>query len=270
MQKINTARRIVTSLTIGATIIVMSSLTGSAQAQGSSSEVNPTNASAYHTRLKQGPGEGIHEVAIEGAVRFSDDETEVQWIGDGGYVRIVTQEKGQVIRFEATAGESGRPVVGYKVDGQQRPFDKNAARHLTEILPVVFRELGHGQTERVQTVYDQDGATGVFQMISEIRSDYSFGLHLVAFFDLEGISDGEISDTFSLLTNHIDSDAELADLLYRTAGTYRDRPGTRRAYLDCFNGFQSDVERTRATQNLFGVGSIGSGEQPEMIMSEEC
>ncbi len=273
MPKSSFSRRTVSSLAIGTSMLLLSGLAGLGslvQAQESSRESTTTSARVYHTRFRLGPGKGILEVAIEGAVRFSPDETGIEWMGDGAYVRIITQEQGQDLRFDAQANGQGQPTVGYQVDGQIRPYDEDAARYLAEILPVVFMELGHNEIDRVRTTYDQGGADGVSRMISEIRSDYSIGLHVSAFLGLEGLSDGEISDSLSLLSHQINSDDELASFLYRTSDLYRERPGVRHAYLDCLNLFQSDIERSRTTQNLFGMESISGDELPAMIMSSGC
>jgi len=178
-------------------IILLSGLTGvgtSAQAQEPTPESTTTNAKVYHTRLKLGPGEGIRDVTIEGAVRFSPNETKIEWLDDGAYLHIITQEKGKVRRFDARADGQGHPIVGYEVDNRERPYDKDAAQYLVDVLPAVFRELGHNESGRVQTTYDQLGTAGVFQLLSEIRSDYSVGLHVSAFLNLEGLSDDEVSD----------------------------------------------------------------------------
>lgn len=273
MPQSNFTRRFISSIAISTSMLLLSGLPGlgpSVQAQESSPESTPTSARVYHTRFRLGPGEGIIEVAIEGPVRFSPDETGIDWIGDEAYLRIITQEQGQKLRFDARSDGQGLPTVGYEVDGLTRPYDEDAARYLADILPVVFRELGHGEIDRVRTTHDQDGAAGVLRLISEIRSEYSRGLHVSAFLALEGLSDDEIIDFFSLLGNHINADHELASVLYKASDLYRERPGVRHAYLDCLNLFQSEIERSRTTQNLFGVESISGGEQPAMTMPSGC
>ncbi len=265
--------RIVPSIAFGTSLLLLSGLAGlgpSLQAQESSPESNTTSGRVYHTRFKLEPGEGIREVAIEGAVRFSPEDTRIEWMGDGAYLRIITQEQGQKLRFDAEADGQGHPTVEYKIDGRARPFDEDAASYLANILPVIFRELGHDEIDRVQTTYDQDGAAGVLRMISEIRSDYSIGLHVLAFLGLEDLSDEEIVDSFSLLGHHINSDYELAAVLFQTSDLYRERPGVRGAYLECLSKFQSEIEKSRATQNLFGLDSISGDEQPAMTMLSGC
>lgn len=266
-------RQIIPSMALGTSLLLLSGLVGfgpSLQAQESSPESTTTSGRIYHTRFKLGPGEGIHEVAIEGTLRFSPDKTRIEWIDDGAYLRIITLEQGQKLRFNAKAGGQGLPTVEYKIDGQTTPFDEDAASYLATILPVVFRELGHDETDRVQTIYDQDGAAGVFRMISKIRSDYSIGLHISAFIEIEGLSDDEIISSFSILGQHINSDYELASVLYRTSDLYRERPGVRDAYLECLTKFQSDIERSSITKNLFGTESIRSDKQPAMTMPSGC
>lgn len=266
-------RQIVPTIALGTALLLLNCLTGlgsPVQAQEFNSQSTTTGSRIYHTRFRLGPGEGIQKVTIEGALRFSPDETKIEWIDDEAYLSIITQEQGQKLRFDAKANEQGLPAIGYKVDGQSRPFDEEAANYLADLLPVVFRELGHDEIYRVQTAYDQDGAAGVFRMISEIRSQYSVGLHVREFLRLEGLSDDEIAECFSFLGNHIKSDDELASILYQTTDLYREHPGIRHAYLECLNKFQSDIERTRVTQNLFGVDSISGDQQPALSMKSGC
>jgi hypothetical protein len=273
MAQVCFSRRIVSSIVLGTSLLLLSGLAGlgqSVQAQESSPESTSTSDRVYHTRFRLGPGEGISEVTIEGAVRFSPDDTRIEWIGYGAYLSIITLEQGQTLHFDAKADKQGHPSVTYQVDGQTHPFDEEAASYLAHILPVVFRELGHDEIDRVQTTYDQDGATGVFRMICEIRSDYSKGLHVSAFLALENLSDAEIVESFSVLGQHINSDYELASVLYQTTDLYRERPGVRRAYLECLNKFQSDMERSRTTKNLFGLETISGDEQPHMTMPSGC
>ena len=265
--------RILPSIILSISILLMSGVLGlgsSVLAQEPSSEPNAPDSREYHTRFRLGPDEGIHEVAIEGSVRFSPDETRIEWMEDGAYIRIITLEQGQKFRFDAEADENGLPTVSYKVDGRTRPYNEVASRYLEDILPVVFRELGHNELNRVQTTYDTAGATGVIQMISKIRSDYSTRLHVSAFLGLENLTDEEIIQSISLFRDQINSDSELTSFLYQTTDLYRERPAVRHAYLDCLNQFNSDIEKSRAIKNLFGTDSISIEEQPVMSMTSGC
>ncbi len=251
-------------------LIGLMGLDSSVQAQDFNTKSSPTNSRMYHTRFQLGPGEGIREVTIEGSFRFSPDETEIEWIDDDAYLTVITQKQGQKLRFDAKADGQGQPTIVYKVDGQSQDYDKGAASYLAQILPVVFRELAHDEISRVQTTYDQEGADGVFRLISEIRSQYSIGLHALAFLRLEGLPDAEIAECYSLLGSHINSDYELASVMYATSNIYREHPDVRHAYLECLNNFQSDIERSRITQNLFGVEKISGDQQPIMAEMSEC
>ena len=270
-------RRSISSAALGTSLFLLGGLVGpvasvAAQAPGQTSSLEsvqksrPTDAKVYHTRFKADSPDGIREVAIEGAVRFTPDESRIAWLADGAYVRIIFREQGQELRFDATADGQGHPVIAYGVDGKTRRYDQDAARTLAALLPVVFRELGHDPTARVQAAYEQGGAEEVLRLIAGIRSDYSIGRHISAFLAMEGVSDDEVSDGFRLLGRHIKSDAELASVLYRTSDLYRQRPGVRDAYLACLDGFQSAIEKSRATENLFGVGTISGDLQPDLVM----
>ena len=265
--------RFFSSLAAGTSLLLLSFFMGlspSALAQEILPESATANLQIYHTRFRLDPSEGLHEVAIEGKVRFSPDETKIAWMDDGAYVRIITIEDGLKMRFDATPDQNGLPTVSHKLDGQPRPYDEAASRYLADTLPVVFRELAFDEVSRVKKTYGQSGATGVFLMISKIRSDFSASRHAAAFMALEDLTDDEIIDCFSLVGQQINSDSELTDLLFKMSGLYTERPGVRDAYLNCLNHFQSKIERSRTTKNLFGLESIATGELPTMVMPEGC
>lgn len=228
---------------------------------------SPTSAGAgdarvHHTRFRIDAGDGIREIEIEGKVRFSEDESRIEWLGDGAHVLIVTEEDGRRTRFDVTADGQGRPVARIAVDGRARSFDADAQLRLADTLPVVFRELGHEAEMRVRRAREQGGSEAVLRLIAGIRSEYSTRLHYDAYLDLDNLTDAEISSALSRLGDDLDSDTELAAVLYAAADLYQERPGIRNSFLDCLAAFGSVTERARFTQNLFGVETIGAGEQP--------
>lgn len=220
------------------------------------------DARVHHTRFRIDAGDGIREIEIEGKVRFSEDESRIEWLGDGAHVRIVTEEGGRRTRFEVTADGQGRPVARIAVDGRARSFDADAQRRLADTLPVVFRELGHNAEMRVRRTLEQGGSAAVLRLIAGIRSEYSTRLHYDAYLDLENLTDAEISSALSRLGEDLDSDTELAAVLNAAADLYQERPGVRSSYLACLAAFDSVTEKARFTQNLFGVETIGAGDQP--------
>lgn len=216
----------------------------------------------YHTRFRSDLGDGVREVEIEGKVRFSADESRVEWLGDGAYVHIVTEEAGRRTRFEVAADGRGQPVTKVAVDGRSRAFDADAQRRLSTTLPVVFRELGHDAAARVRGAREQGGSPAVLAMIEGIRSAYSKRLHYDAYLDLDGLSDAEISGALAQIGEDLDSDTDLANVLSAATDLYQDRPGIRGNYLACLDAFDAAAERSRFTRNHFGVETIGAGEQP--------
>lgn len=244
--------------------------TGTAAVAGTGRQAAPAGlaanagTTAYHTRFMTDTDQGIREVEIEGNVRFSADESGIEWLGDDARVRIVTQEAGRRLRFEAAPDGQGRPVVRFAVDGRERSFDDEARRLLASTLPVVFRELGHGADARVRSAHAQGGAPAVVQLVAGIRSAHSARIHYDAFLQLDALTDAEICLALSRLGEELDADAERESILQATAGAYQERPGIRGSYLACLARFESAAERARVTRSLFGVEAIGAGEQPPL------
>lgn len=222
----------------------------------------------YHTRFKVDAADGIREVDIEGSVRFSADESRIEWMSGDARFHVVTLDAGQKVRISAEPDAQGRPVVQIQMDGRERPFDQAAEHRLAQTLPVVFRELGHHVEARVQAAYAAGGAPAVYGMIATIRSDNATRLHYDTFLHREGLSDDEISGALSRVGEDFQSDSELAMFLYGAADLYRERPAIRESFLACLAAINADVERLRVTRNLFGVDAIPEGEQPTIALRE--
>ena len=258
--------RAVAVLALGALFSVAAAVPG----REAFAQAAPASAGAggktYHTRFKVDAADGIREVDIEGRVRFSADESRVEWMGEGAYLHLVTSEDGRKVRFDAEPDGQGRPVVQFRIDGRALPFDEAAERRLAGSLPIVFRELGHNAEARVQAAYAEGGAAAVFRMISAIRSDNATRLHYDAFLKRKELADAEVIGALSRAGEDFHADTELAMFLYGAADLYRERPGIRGAYLACLADFDSDFERLRLTRNLFGVEAIPDGQQPTINM----
>lgn len=224
-------------------------------------KASSTDDKVYHTRLRIDSAEGIRVAEIEGKVRFSQDNSSIEWMSEGAFLRLVVQENEQRIRLGAEPNKQGQPVFRYEIDGHKHPYDQSAEQWLANTLPVMFRELGYGVDSRVQAAYEQGGSVGVLHMISTIRSDYSTKQHYAEYLNRSDLSDNEIIAALSHIGQDVNSDNELAAILYAATDLYQNRPGIRQSYLACLDQFNSDIERSRISQNLFGIEYI-SGDAP--------
>lgn len=221
----------------------------------------------FHTRYRSAGGDGIRVVEIEGRVRFSADASRIEWMDEGSYLLVVTDDPGRHVRLRAEPDRDGRPAYRFDIDGRRNRAAGDIDRWLSGTLPVVFRELGHDADGRVRTAYEQGGADAVFRTLAAIGSDYSASLHYVAFFGRKDLADDEIIGALTRIGNDIDADQELATALLAAAAFYPERPAIRASFLACLDRFDSDVARSRFAQNLFGTDDVSGDTPPTMTAS---
>lgn len=250
------------------TMVALAAVVGARAATAQAGAATPgAEAKEYHTRFRSEAGDGLRVVEIEGRVRFGADASRIEWMADGAYVLVVSGDLGRTTRLRAEPDRDGRPTYRYEVDGRVNRAAADRDRWLADTLPVVFRELAHDVDARVQAAYAQGGADAVFRTLATIRSDYSAGLHYVAFFGRKDLHDDEIIGALARLGTDLENDDELAKTLYSVVDHYRDRPAVRAAFLACLGRIDSGLERTRVTRNLFGIDEVTGDVAPAMLAS---
>jgi hypothetical protein len=224
-------------------------------------------AKEYHTRFRNESGDGIRTVEIDGRIRFSADASRIEWMDDGAYLLVVTNDQGRNVRLRAEPDRNGQPSYRYEIDGRVKRSAADADHWLADTLPIAFRELGHDVEARVQGAYEQGGADEVLRTLAAIRSDYSASQHYVAFFSRKDLSDDDIISALSQLGADIDADEELAKALSGVAALYVERPAIRTSFLACLDQFDSDLVKRRLTHDLFGTETVSGTVPPTMVGS---
>ncbi|MBK9472492.1 MAG: hypothetical protein IPO18_09445 [bacterium] len=107
-------------------------------------------AKEYHTRFRNESGDGIRTVEIDGRIRFSADASRIEWMDDGAYLLVVTNDQGRNVRLRAEPDRNGQPSYRYEIDGRVKRSAADADHWLADTLPIAFRELGHDVEARVQ------------------------------------------------------------------------------------------------------------------------
>jgi hypothetical protein len=249
-------------------MIALAAVVGARAASAQTGAATPgAEAKEYHTRFRSEAGDGLHVVEIEGRVRFGADASRIEWMADGAYVLVVSGDQDRTTLLRAEPDRDGRPEYRYEVDGQASRSAADRDRWLADTLPVVFRELGFDVDARLQAAYDQGGADGVFRTVAAIRSDYSTGLHYMAFFGRKDLRDDEIIGALAHAGIDLENDVELAKILYSVVDHYRDRPAVRAGFLACLARIDSERERASVTRNLFGTDEVTGDVAPAMLAS---
>lgn len=81
------------------------------------------------------------QVSTEGAVAFTDDNTNVKSLGDKGKVTVEETIGGSTRKLEVTGSPDGNLVWKYTVDGVEQPYDSSVQSWLAGILPDVIKAM---------------------------------------------------------------------------------------------------------------------------------
>ena len=105
----------------------------------------------------------------DGAVEFTDDDSDVKSLSPGGYLKI--REGGwtstHTVEFEADG--SGTIRRRYWEGSSEKPFDPQGKAWLSQILPRIIRQTAIGAPARVARILKAKGAAGVLSEITLIE-----------------------------------------------------------------------------------------------------
>ncbi|HNP20388.1 MAG TPA: hypothetical protein PKL31_18270 [Fulvivirga sp.] len=184
---------------------------------------------------------GLNNFNIEyrGDIEVNDTDTDVIGISPGGYLEISKTTFGskRSIVIESSAGKlkkeyyEGRSLVNFEPDGR---------KWLAEILPDIVRSTGIAAKSRVDRFYRKGGVSAVLDEISRLESSYVQSIYGKMLLKKEGLSDNELIRIVGDLSDEMDSDYYLADLLIDASDQFLKKEATSAAYFEAVSNIGSD------------------------------
>ena len=201
--------------------------------QGSDGEINLGWSSAL-TSL---------QVKAEGALEFTEDQTDIRSITPKGYL-LIKERRGLTVRkFEAVQGPDGTLTRSYYLRGRPRQMDEEARAWLARVLPEVIDGTGIGASTRAQKLLKQRGTPGVLEEIAHLKSDRIKVLYFKELFQSGNLSSQELQQAAQQVSRQISSDGEKASLLSEVADLYVMNPAARSDFFGAVQTIGSDGER---------------------------
>ena len=113
------------------------------------------------------------EIKYDGAVEFTDDDSDVKSLSPADYLKI--REGGwtsaHTVEFEADG--SGAIRRRYWEGSSEKPFDPQGKAWLSQTLPRIIRQTGIGAPARVARILKAKGAAGVLSEITLIEGSWA-------------------------------------------------------------------------------------------------
>jgi len=198
------------------------------------------------------------EVRYEGAIEFTDDDSDVKSLSRGGWLRI--KEGGwlssRTVEFQADA--SGNVQRRYWVGSSEKPFNPEGRQWLTEVLPRFIRQTGIGAPARVARILKAKGPSGVLAEITLIEGSWAKRVYFSELLKTSSLDAQAVRAVLAQAGKEIDSDFELASLLIGSADRLLVDDATRQAYLEASKSIQSDFEMRRVYASALERGPLSS------------
>jgi beta-lactamase regulating signal transducer with metallopeptidase domain len=198
-----------------------------------------------HGNFVHSDGKQKIEIKYDGAIEFTDDDTDVKSLSPGGYLRI--REGGWVsshtVEFRSDA--SGKIERRYFAGSSEKPFVPEGQQWLAQVLPRFIRQTGIGARARVARILKAKGPSGVLAEISLIEGSWAKRVYFTELLQTPSLDAKTVQQALAQAGREVDSDFELASLLIGSADRLLLDDGSRKAYLDAAKTIDSDFEMRR-------------------------
>src|SRR4051812_6280826 len=126
-----------------------------------------------------------------GDLRFNSDFTDIVSISSGGTFEITETQGSTARRLTIRSEGGGRTSRTFAVNGQQRPWDSDAARWFADLLIELDRMTAVGVDYRYPALYGRGGASAVIAEAEKMYGDYARSVYLRRLVDSASLSNAE-------------------------------------------------------------------------------
>ena len=200
------------------------------------------------------------ELKLRGKAEFNDDYTDVVSISPGGSLRIKDERGGKTRRIEITPSGDGSLNRSYSVDGQARPYDREAQEYLARFLNEAVQQAGLDAAPRARKILGSRGASGLLDETSKIQGDYVKRIYFQELIKSGSLDAQSARRMIDQVAREVTSDYEKAQTLIKLAETPLDRAQWGAAYIEATRSITSDYERKRTLSALLAKGNLSRDE----------
>ena len=195
------------------------------------------------------------QVNYRGDIEFTADDTDVQRLSPGGYLKI-TDGDGRTVEFRANA--SGQIERRYWSGTSERPFEPEGRQWLAQVLPRFIRQTGIGAPARVARILKTGGASAVLAEIGRVQGSWAKRIYFRELVNQATLDASTARQVLVQAGREIDSDFELASLLIDAADKLLLDEAARKAYFEAARRIESDFEMRRVYASALKRGPVGA------------
>ena len=196
------------------------------------------------------------QVDYSGTFDFTDDDTDVQQMSAGGYLKI--SDGAWLGRHSIEISErAGRLEHRYFVNGIERPFEPEGRAWLRQNLPRFVRNTGIAAPSRVARFLKSGGVPAVMAEIARIDGNYARGIYYRELFRQATLTPEQYRQVLAHASSEMKgSNYELAELLIAIAGRLPNDEASRTAYFGAASSISSAYEAHRVYSAMLKKGPV--------------
>ena len=247
----------ISTLVLGLTLIVFGALALSLGCTGQTFEVSVDEEDGGRGRFSihtETDGKGkIHakwsngwrtlQVKARGTIVFSEDDTEITSVSEGGYVVISERDGLHFKRLEINPQDNGTLRYRYYVAGSKREYDNEGRAWLAETLPTLIDETGLGAEVRARRLLEEGGPDAVLEKIAGIESDYTKTIYYRVMIEQGNLDLAGIEKTQRSVSDHLESDYYKTVVIDRIAEHPLGNDARGEAFFDVIATLDSDYHK---------------------------
>ena len=186
------------------------------------------------------------KIEAHGDVVFNDDETAVQSISKGGYLKYKMNGK----KLYASPDDDGKIYYTINDGAKTQELNGDNKKFLADAIRVMIEHGvdAHGHVERL---YNKGGTAAVLNDFDDVKSDYVKKMFIEYLLEKDVLSADDMTTVADKIGKQISSDYEKGSLLSQFSGKYLSSSQTAAAYLSAVKTIGSDYEKANALKNIF-------------------
>lgn len=212
------------------------------------SPIAAEQTSETHMEMTTRNGVTSLSVKIDGAIEFTDDDSDVKSLSPGGHFRIEGGSWLSGRAYDVKADSAGNLTKTYSVGMSTKPMDAEGRVWLARLMPQMIRDSGVGAERRVARILRQGGPPAVITEIGLIHSDGSKRIYIEQLFAQASLNTEQLKESARLIRG-ISSDGDKAQVLTTVDEKYFNAD-LRGNLFDAVASISSDGDKRRVLSDI--------------------
>ncbi|NUS98097.1 MAG: hypothetical protein HOQ11_11900, partial [Gemmatimonadaceae bacterium] len=220
------------------------------------------------SHMKASVKNGDCEITLEreGAIRFSDNFTDIISVDADGWVTIY-DDGGSTRHKLRIVADNGKLSRTWFVDGAERPYDADAARWLANALQELDRYTNFSNGARMSVIYKERGANGVLEEVAKTESDYGMRSDIERLLKLTKLDQAQTERVLGFAQSDISGDYDKSQLLQLLLKQGLITPPLQPKFIAAAGTIGGDYERRQVLTALVKSGRLGVESQNAVLQA---